>query len=202
MTITTEQLQQCTSNTSDELLDALNIFLPQFNITETKDVASFIAQTSHESGDYAHLVENLNYKAASLIATWPKHFDESNASDYEHNQEKIANRVYASRMGNGAEDSGDGFLFRGAGALQLTGRYNHQKFADAIGKDISEIPAYLKTIMGAIHSACWFWTTTPKLEGYAILGDINDETKIINGGTIGLADRQARYNKCLAALSV
>jgi putative chitinase len=203
MIITTEQLSQCTTftDTNGELLNALNKFLQQYNITSVKDVASFIAQCSHESCDFKHLEENLNYSGDRLIAIWPKHFNESNADDYNRNPQKIANCVYANRMGNGTEDSGDGWLYRGRGAIQLTGKDNYQKFAEAIGMAIGDVVAYLSTIEGAIESACWYWTTKPKLDGFAQNGDILNETKLINGGTIGLEDRQKRYDKCLSILS-
>ena len=107
-------------------------------------------------------------------------------------QEAIANRVYASRMGNGDEASGDGYRFCGRGLIQLTGRSNYTNFAMSIETPVEEIPAFLQTFEGAVQSACWFWETN-NLNKWADAGDIEKMTRIINGGTIGLEDRKKHY---------
>jgi putative chitinase len=145
------------------------------------------------------LKENLNYKAESLCRVWPRYFNAGNAAQYAHKQEMIANRAYAGRMGNGPEESGDGWSFCGRGLIQLTGRNNYQAFADSIETPIEEIPAYLATFEGAVQSACWFWESN-NLNKWADTGDIVTLTKKINGGTLGLADRQKHYDHALHVL--
>ena len=122
------------------------------------------------------------------------------AQQYAHNQEKIANRAYANRMGNGSEDSGDGWRFCGRGLIQLTGRNNYQNFADSIETDIEDIPHYLATFEGAVQSACWFWESN-NLNALADVGDIMTMTKKINGGLLGIEDRQKHYNEALRIIA-
>ena len=179
--------------------EALNKILPDYEINTPARIAAFVAQTAHESGGYTALHENLNYKAESLCRVWPKYFNSGNANDYAHQPEKIANRAYANRMGNGDEASGDGWKYCGRGLIQLTGRSNYQAFADGIETDIGEIPAFLQTFEGAIQSACWFWETN-NLNKWADAGDIEKMTRIINGGTIGLEDRKRHYEHALHVL--
>jgi putative chitinase len=184
----------------DHWYDALSQALPDYDINTPARIASFLAQCGHESGGFTAIKENLNYKAESLMKTWPSRFPNMDiANQYAHNQEAIANKVYASRMGNGDENSGDGYRFCGRGLIQLTGRANYQAFADSIGEDIDNLPAYLETFEGCVQSACWFWEAN-NLNQYADLGDILTMTKRINGGTLGKEDRTARYNHCLQVM--
>jgi putative chitinase len=179
---------------------ALEQALPDYDINTPPRVAAFVAQCAHESGGFRFLKENLNYKAESLVRVWPRYFkDVATAQKYAHNQEAIANRAYANRMGNGSEASGDGWKFCGRGLIQLTGRSNYQAFADSIETDINDIPEYLATFEGAVQSACWFWESN-NLNKWADTGDILTLTKKINGGTLGLADRQKHYNHALHIL--
>ena len=175
---------------------ALSEALPDYDINSPQRVASFLAQCGHESGGFTAIKENLNYKAESLVRVWPRYFNTGNANDYAHNQEKIANRAYANRMGNGDEASGDGYRFCGRGLIQLTGRSNYQAFADSIQEDINNLPDYLATFEGCVQSACWFWEAN-NLNQYADNYDLLTMTKKINGGTLGLDDRTARYKKAL-----
>ena len=176
---------------------ALEQALPDYDINTPPRVAAFIAQCAHESGGFKFLKENLNYKAESLSRVWPKYFkDPAVAKQYAHNQEAIANRAYANRMGNGDEASGDGWRFCGRGLIQLTGRSNYQAFADSIETDIDDIPEYLATFEGSVQSACWFFETN-NLNKWADIGDILTLTKKINGGVLGLADRQKHYEHAL-----
>ena len=141
--------------------------------------------------------ENLNYKAASLRRVFPKYFpDDSIATAYANKGEMIANRVYANRMGNGDEHSGDGYRYCGRGLIQLTGKTNYQSFADSIETPVEEITEYLGTFEGAVQSACWFWETN-NLNKWADAGDIKTMTRIINGGYIGLEDRIKHYEHAL-----
>jgi putative chitinase len=180
---------------------AMEQCLPDYDINSPRRVAAFVAQCAHESGGFRFLTENLNYRAESLVKTWPKYFNTSNASSYAKKPERIANRAYANRMGNGDEASGDGWRFCGRGLIQLTGRSNYQAFADSIETDINDIPDYLATFEGAVQSACWFWETN-NLNKWADLGDIVALTKRINGGTLGLDDRMKHYTHALHVLGV
>ena len=183
----------------DHWTEALNKILPDYDISTPQRVAAFLAQTAHESGGYTALHENLNYTAQSLCRVWPSHFNAGIADQYAHNPEKIANRAYAGRMGNGPEESGDGWNFCGRGLLQVTGRVNYQAFADSVGMNINDVPAFLQTFEGAVQSACWFWENN-NLNAYADSGDFVTMTKKINGGTLGLEDRTARYQHAVQIL--
>lgn len=184
----------------DHWYEALSQALPDYDINTPNRVAAFLAQTAHESGGYMVIKENLNYRAESLARQWPKYFPSMEiAQQYAHNQEMIANRAYADRMGNGPESSGDGWKFCGRGLIQLTGRSNYQAFADSIETDINDIPDYLATFEGAVQSACWFWENN-NLNKWADLGDMLTLTKKINGGTLGLEERIGQYNKALQIL--
>jgi len=184
----------------DYWYSALERCLPDYDINTPKRVAAFIAQCAHESGGFKFLKENLNYRAESLVRVWPRHFPNLDiARKYARNPEKIANKAYASRMGNGDENSGDGWKFIGRGLIQLTGRNNYQAFADSIETDIEDIPEYLQTFEGAVQSACWFWETN-NLNRFADAGDIKEMTKRINGGYLGLDDRIKHYNHALHVL--
>lgn len=162
--------------------------------------AAFIAQTAHESGGFNFVKENLNYSAKGLMVTFKKYFpSEDIAKQYERKPEKIANRVYANRMGNGDENSGDGYRFCGRGLIQLTGRNNYTKFAQDLGISIEETVAYMETPQGAVSSAGWFWDQN-SLNQYCDNDDFVTLTKRINGGTIGLADREHHYHLALELL--
>ena len=177
--------------------------LDDYEINTPTRIAAFVAQCAHESGNFMVLKENLNYKPATLRRIFPKYFPTDEiAEEYcrrPNRQEAIANRVYASRMGNGDESSGDGWRFCGRGLIQLTGRSNYQAFADSLEMGINDVPAYLATFEGAAQSACWFWETN-KLNQWADAGDILTLTKRINGGTIGLNDRIKHYKHALAIM--
>jgi putative chitinase len=121
------------------------------------------------------------------------------AAQYANKQEAIANRVYANRMGNGSEASGDGFRYCGRGLIQLTGKENYSWFAASLEMSVEEVPEYLATFEGAVQSACWFWESTG-LNKEADAGDIKTMTKKINGGFIGLEDRIKHYNHALHVL--
>jgi putative chitinase len=184
----------------DHWFEALSKILPDYDINTVPRVAAFLAQTAHESGGYKALKENLNYRAETLSKVWPRYFPPDIAKQYEHNQEAIANRAYANRMGNGDEASGDGFRYCGRGLIQLTGKDNYTRFAQSIDTPVEEIPEFLGTFEGAIQSGCWFWETNG-LNQFADSGDILTMTKRINGGTLGLEDRQAHYQHAMQILS-
>ena len=184
----------------------------EFEINTPQRIAAFLAQTSHESGGYTMLTENLNYKAATLAACWPNRFAEMEgkkpkrdakgaliptkvALSIEKKPELIANMVYSSRMGNGPPQSGDGWKYRGRGAKQLTGKDNYTRCGAALGLDLVGNPDLLLETLPAARSAGWFWKTN-NLSKFADAGDIKGMTKVINGGYIGLEARQALYDAC------
>ncbi len=182
---------------ADQWFDALSEILPEYEITTPQRVAAFLAQCAHESGGFVFLKENLNYKAASLRRVFPKYFaDDAIAARYAGKGEMIANRVYANRMGNGPEESGDGFRYCGRGLIQLTGKNNYTFFAGSLDIPVEEASEYLQTFEGAVQSACFFWEQN-KLNQWADAGDILTLTKRINGGTIGLEDRIKHYEHAL-----
>ena len=189
----------------DQWYQALCEILPDYEINTPQRVAAFVAQCAHESGGFKVLKENLNYKAASLRKIFPKYFpDDATANHYAslpNKQEAIANRIYANRMGNGPEESGDGFRYCGRGLIQLTGKENYTWFAASLDIPVEEASEYLQTFEGAVQSACWFWESN-NLNQWADKGDILTLTKRINGGTIGLEDRIKHYNHALHVLGV
>ncbi len=173
---------------------------PEYEINTPKRLAAFIAQCAHESGNFRLLRENLNYRAESLMKTWPARFPTMEiARQYANKPEKIANKVYSSRMGNRDEASGDGWRYLGRGLIQLTGKENYQWFAASLEMDVEELPEYMMTFEGAVQSACFFWETTG-LNKEADAGDIKTMTKKINGGFIGLEDRIKHYKHALHVL--
>lgn len=202
MNLTLDQLKQMVHGIpyADHWHEALEQLLPDYEINTPKRIAAFIAQCAHESGGFRFVSENLNYKADSLMKVFPRYFhDRDLAVSCQKQPEKIANIVYASRMGNGDPASGDGFRYRGRGLIQLTGRDNYTWFAASIEIAVQEAAEYLETFEGAAQSACWFWENN-NLNKWADLGDIEKMTRIINGGTIGLEDRKKHYAHALHIL--
>jgi putative chitinase len=188
--------------------------LERFNITTKRQVAGWIAQCAHESAGFKTLTENLNYSADTMAVVWPTRFavlgsDKKPVKVKGKNQpnkfalalhrkpELIANTVYANRMGNGNIESGEGFKFRGRGLKQLTGKFNHIQASKALGVDLVATPELLLEPQWAAMSAAWFWSVN-KCGPIADSGDFVALTKKINGGTIGLEDRQRRYNAVMA----
>jgi putative chitinase len=205
MELTLQQLKQLIPNNPyvEHWHQVLVQLLPDYEINTPQRVASFLAQCAHESGGFTALKENLNYKPATLRKIFPKYFptdDLANAyCSMPNKQEAIANRVYANRMGNGDEHSGDGYRYCGRGLIQLTGKDNYTFFAGSIDVSVEEASEYLQTFEGAVQSACWFWESN-NLNQYADKGDILTMTKRINGGTIGLEDRIKHYEHALHVL--
>lgn len=203
--ITVDILQQLCPKTKKSVLELYA--LPLHEVAEYYDMyenmnraAAFVAQTAHESGGFNFVKENLNYGAKGLATTFKKYFPtEADAKPYERKPEKIANRVYGNRMGNGNEASGDGYRFCGRGLIQLTGRNNYTKFAEDLGISVEETVAYLETPAGAVSSAGWFWDNN-NLNQYCDSNDFVTLTKRINGGTIGLEDRLHHYQLALKLL--
>lgn len=178
------------------LLDNL---LPAAGIDSKERVNMFLAQCGHESGGFSRFTEGLNYSAKGLRATFPKYFpDEATAIKYERQKEKIANRVYANRMGNSTESSGDGWKYRGFGLIQLTFKDNFSAFSKDTGIDLVTDPEQYRTDMSVIiKTAIWFWNKN-NLNKFADAKDILGATKKINGGINGLEDRTKHYNELMA----
>ena len=204
---TKEHLGEIISADADDWYDALCELLPKYGITTERRVAHFLSQCAHESGGFKKLEENLNYSAKALRAVFGRYFGEPpkrDADEYHRQPEMIANYVYMDefrkyKMGNVEE--GDGWRFRGRGLKQLTGRHNYTKFGESIGKSAEEAAEYVATPAGAIESACWFWDTN-NLNSIADTDDVVKMTKKINGGNIGLEDRQRRYKHAMEVLGM
>lgn len=188
-------------------LDALNKHMQRFGIDSPARIAAFLAQIAHESQDFTRVTENLNYSAQGLAGTWPGRYRGSNgqpnalAHRLHRNPQAIANNVYADRMGNGPESSGDGWRHRGAGLKQLTGKNNQRAFGDAVGVPLADVPAYLQAPEGAAQSACWFWKVN-NLGPLADRGAFDELTRKINGGLIGLAERKDYHARAVDAVAV
>jgi putative chitinase len=193
-----EQLQQL--GIDAKWLEPLENAFAKYDISTPQRQASFIGQCAHESGNFKNLEENLNYKPEALMRVWPSRFpDLPTAMKYAHNQEAIANKVYGGRMGNGVEETGDGWKYHGRGLIQLTGKENYANCGSGIGVDLLSNPNLLNTPEYAAMSAAWFWNKKG-LNSLADAGDIDTMTKRINGGLIGLDDRKAKIAKALSVL--
>jgi putative chitinase len=213
MTPTIADLQAAKVKDPAKWLEAVVQTCREFEINTPQRIAGFLAQTSHESGGYTLLSENLNYKAATLAACWPNRFavlgpDKKPIKDKQGKltptavanaiagkPELIANLCYSSRMGNGPAESGEGWAFRGRGLKQLTGKDNYTRCGAALGIDLVGNPDLLLEPQYAARSAGWFWEAN-NLSAFADAGDIKGMTKKINGGYIGLEARQALYDAC------
>jgi putative chitinase len=197
--VNAEQLQRM--HIGPQWVDALNETFDRFSISTPRQQAAFIGQCGHECGQFKILEENLNYRAATLMRLWPKRFPMSEIADkYAGNPQKIANMVYANRMGNRDEASGDGFRFRGRGCIQLTGHTNYFHAGQALGVDFVKQPDLVATPKYAALTAGWFWSTHD-CNRLAEAQNWEALTKKINGGVIGLADRIKHIDQALAILS-
>lgn len=190
--------------TQKELLQAsvepLNAAMQHFDISTVQRAACFLSQVGHESGGFRAIVENLNYSADGLRKVFGKYFPTADlANAYARKPEKIANRVYANRMGNGPENSGDGWRYRGRGMIQLTGKHNYELFAKAMKMSLADTAAYLETREGAAMSAGWYWDVRG-LNAMADQGLFKKMTITINGGLNGYDDRLAHYEKARTLL--
>lgn len=218
MTVTSPLLVAAKIKNPDKWLQPIIETCVEFEINTPQRIAGFLAQTSHESGGYTMLTENLNYRASTLAACWPNRFAELGADKKPKRDAKgaliptkvahsiagkpelIANMVYSSRMGNGAPQTGEGWKFRGRGLKQLTGKDNYARCGRDLGIDLVSNPDLLLEPIYAARSAGWFWKMN-KLSEYADNGDIKGMTKKINGGFIGLKERQDLYNKIMASMN-
>jgi len=177
-----------------DIVDEMSSVAIKFQITTPERAAHFLGQAAHESTGFTRTTENLNYSAVRLLQIFPKYFDGGNAEEYARNPQRIASRVYANRMGNGDEASGDGWKYRGRGYIQLTGHDNYYAFDQIVTDDVLKNPDLVATKYPLL-SAGWFWNSRG-LNGLADqgigAGVIREVTKKVNGGTHGLDDRIAR----------
>ena len=196
--VSPDQLKELKIN--PDWVNALNETFERFDISTPIRQACFIGQAGHECGNFRILEENLNYRAETLMKVWPKRFPTLEfAKQYERNPKKIANMVYANRMGNRDEASGDGYRFRGRGAFQTTGHSGYYHAGQALGVDFVMEPDLVATPQYAALTAGFFWNTH-KLNQFADARDYKGMTKKINGGFIGLEDRIKHIEEALAIL--
>jgi putative chitinase len=178
----------------------LNETMAKYAITTKLRKANFLAQVGHECAKFMRFEENLNYSAQGLHTVFGKYFPTlASAQPYHRQPQKIANYVYANRMGNGSPATGDGWNYRGRGAIQLTGKNNYMAFATDMRMSLPEAVTFLSTPRGAILSAGWFWNRAV-LNPLADAGNLRETTRRINGGYNGMEDRQALYNALLRVL--
>ena len=181
-----------------QVLAEIPIIIQKFGINSSLRLAHFLAQCGHESGGFRLTQENLNYSAKGLNNIFKKYFPtEASAASYARNPQKIANKVYGNRMGNGDEASGDGYKFRGRGYIQLTGKDNYKAFSTFIGEDCIANPDLIATKYPLTSAAFFFhrnklWEICDKGSSNEVVAAV---TKRVNGGTIGLADRQKHFNE-------
>jgi putative chitinase len=203
--------------TAEKWVDAVAAACQEFHINTPQRIAGFLSQCAHESGGFERLQENLNYSADGMAGIWPRRFavmgpdnkpikkDGKNqpnkfALALHRKPEMIANVVYSGRMGNGPTESGEGWLYRGRGLKQLTGKDNHRACSAGLGVDLVANPDLLLEPVYAARSAAWFWAAN-KCNVFADAGDIEGLTKKINGGLIGIDDRKKRYASAVSSLS-
>ena len=203
--------------TAEKWADAVVAACQEFSIDTPQRIAGFLSQCAHESGGFERLQENLNYSADGMAGIWPRRFavlgpDKKPVKKDGKNQpnkfalalhrkpEMIANVVYSNRMGNGPTESGEGWLYRGRGLKQLTGKDNHRACGAGLAVDLVANPDLLLEPIYAARSAAWFWATN-KCNNFADSGDIEGLTKRINGGLIGIEDRKKRYANAVRSLS-
>jgi putative chitinase len=188
------------ADTADKWVPWLNMTMLKYDINTLQRQAMFLAQLAHESGNFKHVSENLNYSAEALRRVFKKYFPTDDlALMYARQPEKIANRVYANRMGNGEESSGDGWKYRGRGLIQLTGKDNYAAFSLKANNNALLEPDLVAQPELAAESAGWFWDAND-LNKLSDTGDVRAATRRINGGFNGLADREAKYNKLIILL--
>lgn len=207
MTLSLDQLYEINGkmykDKCEYYLEALNLILPEYQINTKLRLCHFLAQIIHESGHLKYNQENLNYSAKALRSVFGKYFPtDALAEQYARKPEKIANRVYANRMGNGDEDSGDGWLRRGRGLIQLTGTDNYKACSKALNIDLMKNPDLIvSNAEVCVKTACWYWSVN-NLNKYADVDNIKTITKRINGGYNGLEDRTKILNAAKKVLDI
>jgi putative chitinase len=194
------QSQTCTPLLAEKWCIPLRYTCDNFYINTPERIAGFLAQVGHESGGLRFTVENLNYRAEALTRVWPSRFPPGVAESYAMQPERIANRAYADRMGNGDEASGDGWAYRGRGLIQLTGKDAYAAFSLEANNEALVNPDLVAEVELAALSAGWFWSSNG-LNALADNKDIVGMTVRVNGGTNGLDDRQMRYSRLISVFA-
>src|SRR5574342_430275 len=190
------------ANVADRVMGPLDAAMTRFEIEGPTRQAAFLAQLAHESGELRHWSESLNYSWPRLRQVFPKYFKtDAEAQAFDRQQERIANRVYGGRMGNGPEASGDGWRYRGRGPIQLTGKDNYRACGTGLGVDLLARPEMLEAPETGCLAAAWFWVKNG-LNALADTGDFVAITRRINGGLIGLEERRAFWERAKAVLGV
>jgi len=212
--ITGQQLKAICPNIKQDRADILAALMSKsfakYGINNPARIQAFVAQVAHESGEFSIKTESMNYSSPERIcAIWPSRFNmdgsagKRNAHEFVKNQEKLANTVYSGRMGNGDAASGDGFRYRGGGYMQLTGKETYQHYATYIGKNVGETADLVRnTDEYALDSACWIFAIFKKLNDEADRGEFISITKKINGGTIGLEERQKYFARAKSHINI
>lgn len=212
MNITTEKLKQITgindNNMLLKLVDGINRVTLKYNIDTSYKLAHFISQMQHECANFSRFTENLNYSEKALLSVFGKYFNTTTAKQYARKPSMIANKVYANRMGNGSEISGDGWKYRGRGAIQCTGKDKYVGMTKEFGIDFLNNPDMLAEAPYAIMSAGWYWNSRNinnsiniiPSDDNSILADIKQVTRLVNGGTNGLSDRISKFKKAYSIL--
>jgi len=189
----------------EKVLSQIPQIIDKFQINTSLRLAHFLAQCSHESWNFTATTENLNYGPVALLSTFKKYFPAlPKAEEYARKPEKIANLVYANRMGNGPESSGDGYKYRGRGYIQLTGKVNYQAFDKVVEEDIVNQPELVATKYPLL-SAAWYWNSrslNTVADGGTTELEIARVTKRVNGGANGLTDRIAKFKKYYSVLTM
>jgi putative chitinase len=199
MLITPELLRTVTTpELADMWAESLDETCERFAIDSPFRIAGFISNVAHESAGFKFVKENLNYSAASLMRVWSSRFPTVEiAQRYAMNPEKIANRAYSDRMGNGDEASGDGWRYIGRGLIQLTGKNNYVAYSMACDNEALQHPEIVEQPKYAAESAGWFWSVN-RLNQLADAQDITGMCRRINGGLNGLDDRQMKYSQVMS----
>jgi putative chitinase len=182
-------------NSPELLAQYLQATCDAYGITSKEEICAFLAQTAHESNNFTAMSENLNYSDVGLLKTFPKYFSKESAKQYARKPSDIASRVYANRMGNGDESTGDGFEFRGAGFMQITGKTTFDAYSEDKQMTVEDVSNYARTLEGACDSAGWYWWKQ-NLNRY--VDDFETLSRKINGGTNGLEDRIDKYHSILS----
>ena len=197
-------IQKLKGHIPDSVLTQIPEVMEKFQINTPVRLCHLLAQCGHESNNFKAVTENLNYGAKGLRGIFPKYFPtDALAAEYERKPEKIANKVYANRMENGDEASGEGYKFRGRGFIQLTGKVNYKAFDGVVSEDILSNPDLVATKYPLL-SAAWYWNSR-KINAVCDQGATDEVvkkvTKLVNGGDIGLADRQKHFKEFYALLA-
>jgi putative chitinase len=197
-------LSKLSTKINPSIISQIELLDSKFNCTTPLRLAHFLSQCSHESANFTLVKENLNYSAKGLLSVFHKYFPtEALAKAYERQPQKIANKVYGNRMGNGDEASGEGFKFSGKGFIQLTGKDNYKAFSTFIGEDCVANPDLVATKY-PLASACWFfnrnnlWTIC---DGGSTLDVVKKVTRRVNGGEIGLDDRWSKFQTYISLIN-